>query len=243
VPRVSRIRAGAVLVSRLNRRAPRRPCEIEAAGGRAVASCGQPKWAAAGRLIQTCIEAFGRIDGLVNNAGPTHLLVEDYDPVGAERSVAVNVNGSLHCTDHAIKTRWARIRARSNRRVGAHLGIGPYGRLRADQGRPASMGYTGPWNWRDRVRRKACAFAATNEDGRRPMAIPEEAGASVRSLCEALENNSFVTEFLLSDLASDVPRQARAATATNIFYSHPALMLLRRCDGRSGLPRMARVFE
>jgi NAD(P)-dependent dehydrogenase (short-subunit alcohol dehydrogenase family) len=44
--------------------------EIEAAGGKAVASNEDiADWDAAGRLIETALESFGRLDVLVNNAG------------------------------------------------------------------------------------------------------------------------------------------------------------------------------
>ena len=78
--------------------------EIRRAGGRAVAFAADVSdWDAAGNLVATAVETFGRIDGLVNNAGlftagePDDLTAEQVD-----RLVRVNVVGSVACGTHAI---------------------------------------------------------------------------------------------------------------------------------------------
>ena len=67
--------------------------EIAAAGGRAVPSGDDvADWAAARRLVARCVDAFGRIDIVVNNAGltravPIHRETED----GFDRLTGVNL--------------------------------------------------------------------------------------------------------------------------------------------------------
>ncbi|MCU1463173.1 MAG: dehydrogenase, short-chain alcohol dehydrogenase like [Acidimicrobiales bacterium] len=77
--------------------------DIEKAGGRAVASYDSVSdFEAAGRIIQTAVDAFGTIDILVNNAGiirdKSLLKMDeaDYDAV-----IAVHQKGSFNCARHA----------------------------------------------------------------------------------------------------------------------------------------------
>jgi NAD(P)-dependent dehydrogenase (short-subunit alcohol dehydrogenase family) len=55
-------------------------------------------------LISTCLDAFGRLDGLVNNAGLYHEAVPwEENPAAIARVVSVNVLGSLLCQAAASK--------------------------------------------------------------------------------------------------------------------------------------------
>ena len=78
---------------------------IEALGGTASACFADvTRWDEASRLVAHCIEQFGRIDGLVNNAGLHHLgELKDYDPAAARALVEVNVLGPMNCAAHAVK--------------------------------------------------------------------------------------------------------------------------------------------
>jgi NAD(P)-dependent dehydrogenase (short-subunit alcohol dehydrogenase family) len=73
--------------------------EIGAAGGAAVVSghdVTDPD--AVDALIATCVSAFGRLDGLVNNAGLYHEAAPwDERPAAMRRAVLVNVLGALQC--------------------------------------------------------------------------------------------------------------------------------------------------
>ena len=86
--------------------------EIEAAGGRAVASgASVTEWSSAAELVETCVHAFGSIDGLVNNAvayGHFGAPWEETEEL-IRRQVEVAVLGTLFCGTHAMR----RMRAQS----------------------------------------------------------------------------------------------------------------------------------
>ncbi len=77
--------------------------EIEAAGGHAVpAHDSVADFAAAGRIIQVAVDAFGKIDILVNNAGIVRdrtlvkMAEDEFDAV-----IATHLKGTFNCTRHA----------------------------------------------------------------------------------------------------------------------------------------------
>lgn len=79
--------------------------EIAEAGGRAVVSGHDVSdWDAAAELIELCVESFGRIDGLVNNAG---ILRVNRPEEQTERDTLDVVNSSLlgtvACSTHALR--------------------------------------------------------------------------------------------------------------------------------------------
>ncbi|WP_439662622.1 SDR family NAD(P)-dependent oxidoreductase [Lentzea sp. HUAS TT2] len=75
-------------------------------GGKAVVSAGpvqDPDQAEA--MVDTCTAAFGRIDGLVNNAGVRYQaeLGQD-DPKHMRELIEINVLGTLYCTNAAVRS-------------------------------------------------------------------------------------------------------------------------------------------
>jgi NAD(P)-dependent dehydrogenase (short-subunit alcohol dehydrogenase family) len=77
--------------------------EIESAGGRAVPNYDSVSdFEGARRIVQTAVDAFGRLDVLVNNAG----IVRDRSLLKMEESdfdavVAVHLKGTFNCAHHA----------------------------------------------------------------------------------------------------------------------------------------------
>ncbi|MBN9110476.1 MAG: SDR family NAD(P)-dependent oxidoreductase [Pseudonocardia sp.] len=78
--------------------------EIVAAGGRAVASTESvADWAGAARVVGTALEAFGRLDVVVTNAGIVrHQLIEDVAEEDFDAVVAVNLKGMFALCRHAV---------------------------------------------------------------------------------------------------------------------------------------------
>ncbi len=77
--------------------------EIEARGGEAVPSYDSVSdFEAAGRIVQTAVDAFGTVDILVNNAGIVRdrsllkMEEDDFDAV-----IGVHLKGAFNCTRHA----------------------------------------------------------------------------------------------------------------------------------------------
>ena len=78
---------------------------IQAEGGTAVAHVGSvADWQAAGEMIQICVARFGRIDGLVNNAGDHYLSRPELDEEARIRaSVEANLLGTIFPGIHAMR--------------------------------------------------------------------------------------------------------------------------------------------
>lgn len=222
---------------------------IAAEGGKvAVCVADVSKWEEAGRLIDTCISTFGKIDGLVNNAALYHAArIDAFDPLAAQSLVEANVLGPLYCTGHAVKPMLAQ-KAGSIVNVisGAHMGIPTLGIYGATKGAVASMVYT--WALElagSGVRVNALSpFGATRiafPDRRAP--IPEEMAKRL-ALLPPPEANSPVVEFLLSDLAKNVNGQlVRIDKGELQLYTHPALLLpsVTRAEWTAEL--VAQTFE
>ena len=118
---------------------------IAAEGGNVIVCIADvAKWEEAGRLINTCISTFGKIDGLVNNAALYHAArIDAFDPVAAQSLVDANVLGPLYCTGHAVKPMLAQKSGSIVNVVsGAHMGIPNLGIYGATKGAVASMVYT-----------------------------------------------------------------------------------------------------
>ncbi|MFI6100896.1 SDR family NAD(P)-dependent oxidoreductase [Lentzea sp. NPDC051213] len=75
-------------------------------GGRAVTSPGSvADPAQAEAMVDTCTAAFGRIDGLVNNAGIRYQADLGHDdPARMRELIEINVLGTLYCTNAAVQS-------------------------------------------------------------------------------------------------------------------------------------------
>jgi NAD(P)-dependent dehydrogenase (short-subunit alcohol dehydrogenase family) len=204
---------------------------IRAEGGQAVACVADiTLWDEAGRLIQACVDSFGRIDGLVNNAALFHLnKIWDFDPAAARRLVEVNVMGPLHCTGHAVKPMLAqRSGAIVNVVSGAHMGMDGMTIYGATKGAVASMIYT----WAIELEGTGVRVNGLSPFGLTRMTAPAEGYFDRETLAARVaeiqppEANSPAVEFLLSDRAEGVNGQlVRMDKGDLQIYTHPALLL------------------
>ncbi len=212
---------------------------IVAEGGTAIACAGDvSNWDHAGRLVETCISTFGKIDGLVNNAALYHIGgVETLDPAISRALVEVNVLGPMYCTGHAVKPMLAQGSGSIVNFVsGAHMGMRGMGIYGATKGAVASMVYTWALELEGSgVRVNALSpFGATDilENSARQLeerygVAPKAMGLPASSVqIQPPEANSPVVEFLLSDAAAGVNGQLiRIDSGELQLYTHPALLL------------------
>lgn len=96
--------AAVALAARRTDRLETLKAEIEANGGRAlVVETDVTDRAACQRLVDATLDAFGRLDVLVNNAGVMPLsFVKNVRVEEWEQMVNVNINGVLYCTAAAL---------------------------------------------------------------------------------------------------------------------------------------------
>jgi NAD(P)-dependent dehydrogenase (short-subunit alcohol dehydrogenase family) len=202
---------------------------IKAEGGKAIACVADvTKWEDAGRLIDTCISSFGKIDGLVNNAALyTAAKIEAFDPAAARSLVEANVLGPLNCTGRAVKPMLAQKSGSIvNVTSGAHMGIVNLGIYGATKGAVASMIYT----WALELAGSGVRVNGLSPFGATRMGVPpnvtDEELAKMHAHMQKPEANSPVIEFLLSDLAKDVNGQILRIDKSELsLYTHPALLL------------------
>jgi NAD(P)-dependent dehydrogenase (short-subunit alcohol dehydrogenase family) len=212
---------------------------IREAGGAAIACPADVSdWGEAGRLVAACIEAFGRIDGLVNNAVLFHVAgVEAIDPIVARAMTEVNILGPIHCIGHAVKPMLAQGSGSIVNVVsGAHMGMRGMGLYGATKGAVASMVYTWAIELAGTgVRINGLSpFGSTNilaNSNRRlnrryGTALPEDPPSRRTVAIQPPEANSPVVEYLLSDAAAQVNGQlVRMDKGELQLYTHPALLL------------------
>jgi len=213
--------------------------EIEAEGGTATSCVADVSdWEQAGTLIDTCIKAFGRIDGLVNNAALYNIgRVEEFNPTVARALVEVNVLGPMYCTGHAVKPMLEQGSGSIVSLVsGAHMGMPGMGIYGATKGAVASMIYT--WAMElagSGVRMNGLSpFGATNILGNsnRALNLRYAAGVDETPLptqgveIQPPDDNSPVVEYLLSDEAAGINGQlVRIDKGELQLYTHPALLV------------------
>lgn len=204
---------------------------IAAEGGKAVACVADvTKWEEAGRLIETCISTFGKIDGLVNNAALFHKgRIDAFDPLAARSLVDTNVLGPLHCAGHAVKPMLEQGSGSIVNVVsGAHMGMPTLGIYGATKGAVASMVYT--WAMElagSGVRVNGLSpFGLTRMVVRSKEATQDPSVAKLVAEIQPPEANSPVVEYLLSDLSVDVNGQlVRIDRGELQLYTHPALLI------------------
>jgi NAD(P)-dependent dehydrogenase (short-subunit alcohol dehydrogenase family) len=169
--------------------------EIARDGGRALAfPCSVTDPGGVRAMFDACVEAFGRVDGLVNNAALGRNVAPWDEPVDAlRRTVEVNVLGALLCGREAI----VRMRAGDggvivNVTSGARLGMPRTATYGATKGAVASMTF----GWSIDAAAAGVRVNAVSPVARTPMS--EAAGIDVSGMAEPDEIAPVVV-FLLSE--------------------------------------------
>jgi NAD(P)-dependent dehydrogenase (short-subunit alcohol dehydrogenase family) len=192
--------------------------EITANGGIAVASVQTvADWDSAGKIVEAALAAFGKLDGLVNNAGVISIkepAAEEEDSLRA--TVEVNLLGSLFVGTHVIRVLTAQqhgviVNITSSAQLGIHQ-LGAYG---ATKGALASLTY----GWSSdlasfNVRVNAYSPTADTQMTRRSPVPVGDAPSS--------ESNAPIVSYLLSDLARDISGQIVQRRGNSlVVMAHP----------------------
>ena len=118
--------------------------DIRARGGQVLTKAGSvADWNFAEQIVIAAVSEFGRLDGLINNAGLHYSsLPWDEQPERIQQLIDVNVVGSLYCGIHALKVFVAQQSGSLvNLSSGAHLGVENQSTYCASKGATASMTY------------------------------------------------------------------------------------------------------
>ena len=210
----------AVVVNDLDAAAADEVASIIAnAGGRAVAdhnTVSDPADAAA--IIDTAITAFGRLDGLVNNAGVFYVAApQDDDPSRATDMVATNLLGSLYCGLRAIRYMVGHGGgAIVNDTSGAQAGMSRRGTYGATKGATASLTYS----WAMDLREHGVRVNAVSPIARTAM-VDYGVALGERGTDVAPEHVAPLVTYLISDAAA-------AVTGQIIRLDGPELSVLSR---------------
>ena len=174
--------------------------EIAESGGQAVASVGSvADWERAAELVATCLEEYGAVDGLVNNAGVLNLA-----PPWAEteesirRVVEVNLLGALFVGTHAVRAMMDQGSGSIvNITSSAQLGLGAMGTYGATKGALASLTYSWSVDLGGYfVRVNAYAPVARTAMAEMSPVLPPDMPAPA--------DNAAIVTYLLSDLSDGI---------------------------------------
>lgn len=212
--------------------AERIAAEIAAAGGMAIASAGSVAlWDYAGRLIETCVTAFGRIDGLLNNAGILrHGRLTEMTEQDLRAMLEVNTIGTAACASHAIRRMLEQdgpcsiVNVASGSQAG-DIALGAYG---ASKAAVASLTFAWALELRDtNVRVNALsplAHTAMAETNMKYLAQQSASRDVVYTTLPPADVNAPAAAFLLSDRSIGINGQVvRIAGDELSFVTHPMI--------------------
>lgn len=168
-------------------------------GGKAVVSAGPVQDPGqAESMVDTCTAAFGRIDGLVNNAGIRYQAeIGQDDPERMRELIEINVLGTLYCTNAAVKSM----------RKGSIVNLGSVAMV----GQPTALAYSASKGAIASI--TAGAASELHERGIRvnavcPVAWTRMAAADTKAVPSGPpETVAPLVTYLLSDLAAKITGQ------------------------------------
>jgi len=206
--------------------------EITEAGGKAVGCIGDvSSWEFAETLIQTCIDHFGKIDALVNNAGILrHGKITDMTEADLRRMLEINTIGTAACATHAIRAMLAQgtpasiINVASGSQAG-DIALGGYG---ASKAAVASLTYSWAMELKDtNVRVNAISPLAHTAMAQSNMGFLAQQSANREVVYTTLPDpagNAPVVSFLISDASIGINGQViRIAGEQLSFVTHPMI--------------------
>lgn len=206
--------------------------EIVAAGGTAVASAGSvASWDYAGELVAACVQAYGRIDGLLNNAGILrHGRITEMSERDLRAMLEVNTIGTVACASHAIRRMLAQdghgsiVNVASGSQAG-DIALGAYG---ASKAAVASLTFSWALELRDtNIRVNALsplAHTAMAETNMKFLAQQSASREVVYTTLPAADVNAPAAAFLLSDRSIGINGQiVRIAGEDLSFVTHPMI--------------------
>jgi NAD(P)-dependent dehydrogenase (short-subunit alcohol dehydrogenase family) len=215
---------------------------IRAQGGEAVAS-----YESVARIVATAVEAFGRLDVLMNNAGIVRQhRIEEATEEDFDRTVEVNLKGTFAMCRHAVpvlrRNGGGRIINTASNQWAAPLGNVEYS---ASKGGVTSLTYALAWELQnDNITVNAIApFALTRmtEDqvqrdaGRVAEGVMSERRLKTKEPRADASLVAPIVVYLASDNASEVTgRVFRAGGGKIGMYSHPVEMRTIFRDERTG---------
>ncbi len=205
--------------------------EILAGGGEAVGVVADiSSWDGAAAVIAACIDTYGQLDGLVNNAGLFSMSrLEEMDPRDVAKLVATNVQGSAFCASHAVRHMEQRgAGSIVNVTSGAHAGIPMMGVYGATKGAVASFTYS----WAAELAGTGVRCNAISPLARTRMVDTTQRYLEAHRLpmyagdAPDPEANAPVAVFLLSDRSAEVNGQiVRIEGGQLSIMTHPAVWL------------------
>ncbi|MEU4568951.1 SDR family oxidoreductase [Micromonospora sp. NPDC023956] len=166
-------------------------------------------WAGAGRLVDACRRAHGRVDGLVNNAGLFRLADPgEQDPEEFRRVLEVNLLGTAYCGLHAIRAMLAQGGGSVvNVTSGAQSGTAALAAYGASKGGVASL----TWCWAADLAGTGVRVNAVSPNAHTRMAdaFERHLGSRARgqNVGKSPSSNAPAVVHLLSDAAAGITGQ------------------------------------
>lgn len=211
----------AVLVNDLSEDVAAVAKEIIDGGGKATANVGSvTSWDSAKAIVDDCVSAFGRLDGLINNAGVIY-KTKPHEETEEQAVTTVNVNllGAIFVGTHALRV-MAEQRSGSvvNVTSSSQLGIPDSPTYAATKGGIASLTYS----WAVDM-----SLYGVRVNGFAPSAWGHMQTVMRNPVSQGIptpEANAPVVTYLLSDLAAGITSQVLQVRGTDVvLVRHPTL--------------------